>query len=161
MHDPPFLVLDEPTAGLDPQERVAMLNRIGVLARKADKAVVISTHILPDVQVTCETVTILGGGRVLISERLDALNRPTSPSFTVRILGDPELLAEKIRQSDVPVEVHDDGKLRVEGDSPELPQRIWEWARQAGVGIRSLVPAQNTLEEVFLNAVREDRRAHS
>ena len=46
VHDPPFLILDEPTAGLDPDERVAMLHRISLLALRAGKAVLLSTHIL-------------------------------------------------------------------------------------------------------------------
>ncbi len=59
VHDPPLLILDEPTAGLDPDERVAMLHRIRTLARDAGKAVMISTHILPDVRAICDMVVIL------------------------------------------------------------------------------------------------------
>ncbi len=59
VHDPPVLILDEPTSGLDPEERVAMLNRIRRLARDEGKAVVICTHILPDVQAVSDAVVIL------------------------------------------------------------------------------------------------------
>ena len=62
VHDPPFLILDEPTAGLDPDERVSMLHRIGTLAHQSGKAVLLSTHILPDVRAICDQVVILGAG---------------------------------------------------------------------------------------------------
>ena len=88
VHDPPLLILDEPTAGLDPEEREAMLARIRLLAARAGKTVLLSTHILPDVQVTCQDVVILACGRVRVAERLDVLNRPRSPMYRVEVVGD-------------------------------------------------------------------------
>ena len=73
VHDPPLLILDEPTAGLDPEERIAMLSRISILANKHGKTTIVSTHILPDVQAICENVIILSRGRVVIADRLEAL----------------------------------------------------------------------------------------
>ena len=161
VHDPPFLILDEPTAGLDPEERVAMLSRIKVLAQKAGKTTVISTHILPDVQAICSQVAILARGQVVVSERLDVLNQPTSPGLTVRILGDAVQLADRLRRQVAQVTLDDSGTLIVQDDSPHLSERIWALARELDVGIRTLVPAQNSLEEIFMQAVRGDRRANS
>ena len=54
VHDPPFLILDEPTTGLDPDQRESMLRRIGTLASTHGKSVMLSTHILPDVRAVCD-----------------------------------------------------------------------------------------------------------
>ena len=87
VHDPEFLILDEPTSGLDPEERESLLNRIKILAEDSGKSVVISTHILPDVQSICDYALIIAQGRVRLNESLEVLNRPTSPTITVQIEG--------------------------------------------------------------------------
>src|SRR5688500_1878941 len=97
VHDPPVLILDEPTSGLDPEERQVMLNRIRLLARDQGKAVLICTHILPDVQAISDSVVILARGRVQVSERLSILSRPASPSLEVRLLGSSDRFLDRIR----------------------------------------------------------------
>ncbi|HUG89362.1 MAG TPA: ABC transporter ATP-binding protein [Planctomycetaceae bacterium] len=156
VHDPPLLILDEPTAGLDPEERDAMLNRIRILARKHGKAVVLCTHILPDVQAICDAVVILAHGRVRVSERLEVLSRPAAPAFQVRVIGSPDTLVERIRRDGVEVGVADDGTLTVHGTGEVMQGRLWQWARDTGVGIRRLMPARNSMEQIFLEAVRDD-----
>ena len=155
VHDPPVLILDEPTSGLDPEERVVMLNRIRVLARDHGKAVLICTHILPDVQSISDSVVILARGRVQVAERLSELNRPSIPSLEVRLLGSPERFLEAIRGRGVSVETRSDGTFVLSGDPQELAAQTWKVAEQCGVGIRSLTPSRNSLEEIFLKAVRE------
>jgi ABC-2 type transport system ATP-binding protein len=161
VHDPPFLILDEPTSGLDPEEREAMLDRIRVLVRRAGKAALVSTHILPDVQSICDTVIILARGRVRIVERLEVLTRPASPALEVRVFGQPELLAERIRREGVEVRQNPQGALTLVAADEDVARRVWSWAREAGVGIRALTAARNSLEQIFLDAVREDDRADS
>ncbi len=160
VHDPPFLILDEPTAGLDPEEREAMLDRIRVLRTRAGKAVLISTHILPDVQSICDTVIILARGRMRIVERLEVLTRPASPAVEVRVFGQPEPLADRIRRAGIEVRQDPQGTLTLVDADQQAVERVWSWAREAGVGIRALKPARNSLEQIFLEAVREDDRAH-
>ena len=161
VHDPPLLILDEPTSGLDPEEREAMLSRVQVLAGRAGKTVLISTHILPDVQATCDTVIILAKGRVRIGERLEVLSRPASPALHVQVLGQAEKLLERIRHAGIEVQLNPDGTLTLAEADQQVAGRVWGWAREAGVGIRALMPAHNSLEEIFLDAVREDDRADS
>ena len=161
VHDPEFLILDEPTAGLDPEEREAMLNRIRVLATKKGKSVLISTHILPDVQATCDSVIILAKGRVRIGERLEVLSRPASPSYQLRVFGQADPLVDRLKAAGITVRPTADGTLILEGADQQTAQHIWDWAREAGVGIRALVPATNSLEQIFLEAVREGDRADS
>jgi ABC-2 type transport system ATP-binding protein len=158
VHDPPLLILDEPTAGLDPEERVAMLSRVRLLARKMGKTVLISTHILPDVQSICDTVVILAKGRVRIVDSLETLCRPASPVYEVRVFGQASPLVERIQREGLAVAAQPDGTLSLTAD-PGVTERIWDWARETGVAIRSLLPARNSLEQIFLDAVREDAHA--
>lgn len=155
VHDPPVLILDEPTSGLDPEERVIMLNRIRVLARDHGKAVLICTHILPDVQSISDAVVILARGRVKVSQSLAELSRPAVPSLELRLLGAAERCIEQLRSRDVPIESRPDGLFVLRGDPAALAPLVWQVAAECGVGVRSLTPSRNSLEEIFLQAVRE------
>ncbi len=161
VHDPPLLVLDEPTSGLDPEERQKMLARVRVLARRANKAVVISTHILPDVQTVCDRVVILVKGRVRLEESLEVLRRPSSPMMQVRVLGPIDPFLDRLRQENIEAQVLDNGSISLKSPDDRLTDRIWQWARESGVGIRSLEPARNSLEKIFVDAVREGSHANS
>lgn len=161
VHDPPLLILDEPTAGLDPQEREAMLGRVRILAEKMGKSILLSTHILPDVQTICDTVVILAQGRVRMVDRLETLCRPTSPLWHVRVFGQPDRLVSRLRNDGVEVRIDQEGTLSVVAAEETQIPRLWELAREAEVGIRSLTPARNSLEQIFLDAVREEPHADS
>jgi ABC-2 type transport system ATP-binding protein len=71
IHDPPVLVLDEPTIGLDPRQIIEIRKLIRTLA--GDRTVILSTHILPEVSQICEKVVILSSGRIALEERMDSL----------------------------------------------------------------------------------------
>jgi ABC-2 type transport system ATP-binding protein len=155
VHDPPIIILDEPTSGLDPEERDAMLNRIRLLSRDHKKTVLLSTHILPDVQAVSDAVVVLAGGRVRVSDRLEELSRPAAPSIQLRVLGAADQFAELLRREGLTVVPAADGLLSIQGAPERLTSQVWRIARQANVGIRSLTPSHNSLEEIFLRAVRE------
>ena len=160
VHDPPMLILDEPTAGLDPEEREGMLGRIRLLASRAGKAILLSTHILPDVQSTCQHVIIMARGRIRVSERLAVLNQPRFPTVRLDVLGDAAALAARLRAEGVTVMEQATGELRLEGVPPDASGLIWRCAREAGAGLRAIMPAQNSLEHIFLQAVGEQDHAH-
>src|SRR4051812_32117436 len=73
IHDPPVLVLDEPTIGLDPRQITEIRSRIGQLA--GQRTVVLSTHIRPEVSQICEKVVIINDGQVVLEEDMAALTR--------------------------------------------------------------------------------------
>ena len=154
VHDPPVLILDEPTSGLDPEERQVMLNRIRVLAREHGKAVLICTHILPDVQSISDSVVILSHGRVQVSETLAVLNRPATPSLEVRLLGSSDRFVDAVRRREIGVTARNNGSVVLQGLPDELASQVWQAAQECGIGVRSMTPSRNSLEEIFLNAVR-------
>jgi ABC-2 type transport system ATP-binding protein len=76
IHDPPVLILDEPTIGLDPRQIIDIRSLIRTLG--ANRTVVLSTHILPEVSQVCDKVVIINGGRIVLEDQLDNLTRTRS-----------------------------------------------------------------------------------
>jgi len=161
VHDPDLLILDEPTSGLDPEEREAMLNRIQVLSGQMGKAIIVCTHILPDVQAVCERVVILASGRVTLCDNLEALRKSADPAVTVSVHGDMEAFHAAIRQEGQRCEIVSDNKIRVFGVEEQVAGVVWKAAEHTGISIRRMVPSRTSLEEIFLNAVQENRHADS
>lgn len=156
VHDPELLILDEPTSGLDPDERQAMLGRIRDLAESSGKTVLISTHILPDVQAVCDTVVIMVAGRVCLVERLDVLQRPTDPTHHLVVHGDRQPLVSRIVSEGYRIDANGTQRMTVHGMEPAVVEQVWRWAAETGVALRSLRPASNSLEDVFLDAIRRE-----
>ncbi|MFM8704541.1 MAG: ATP-binding cassette domain-containing protein, partial [Planctomycetia bacterium] len=160
VHDPRMVILDEPTNGLDPLERRAMLGRLVTLARDHGKTVLVSTHVLPDVQSICDRVVVLARGRVRLVGAIDALTRPTSPVHRLEGDGPLDQLARLLTARGLPARLAGesasggDGPLLLEPPGPERIGLVWASARDAGVVIRSLEPAHRPLEEVFVDTLR-------
>jgi len=77
------------------------------------------------------------------------------------VLGPAGPLADRMRRERLEVREESSDALAVSAADGAMVQRVWQWAREAGVGIRALVPAQNSLEQIFLDAVREGSHADS
>ena len=162
VHDPELLILDEPTSGLDPEERESMLNRISILAKKFGKSVILCTHILPDVRVVCDNVTILAAGRVRLSAPLEGLLRSPNPSVTLQLTDDDSgELAAALKSRGLRVQVQQNSHLQVTGEASDVGTAIWSAAAECNVTIQNMTPSQSSLEEIFLKAVREERHADS
>jgi ABC-2 type transport system ATP-binding protein len=161
VHDPRLLILDEPTSGLDPEEREAMLNRIRILARQLGKAVILCTHILPDVQVVCDEVAILSRGSVRLSGDLRKLCATRDQSITVHLSGHSEEFVSALRRDGIRAEPLTPRNVRVFGEAGALNAIVWRTASNCDMMIRSIAPSKNSLEQIFLEAVREVRIANS
>ena len=160
VRDPDFLILDEPTAGLDPEERQALLRRVHLLSENHGKAVLICTHILPDVRQVCDKVVILAQGKVRIVETLEVLSRPVSPSLHVHVFGDALPLADELKRRGE--EVKQDGRDRLTvRESDAMPATLWSAAERLGMSLRSLTASRNSLETIFLEAVQGESHADS
>ena len=160
VHDPPLLILDEPTTGLDPDQRVAMLNRIRNLAVKYGKSVILSTHILHDVRTVCDSVIILVGGTLRVVDTLENLSRPIEPTIRVVIVGDASAFIESATKAGYPVRPDEEfGVWCVERIRPGEVDRIWRIAAETNTAIRSLQPAVNSLDKIFMDVAAGKLRA--
>lgn len=161
VHDPPLLILDEPTSGLDPEERDAMLKRIRVLADRHDKSIILCTHILPDVQVVSDSVVIMARGRVCEADTMENLSKADSPAVTVRTVGGHSALRSELESQGLTARDGESGTLIVDGAESETVTAVWNAAGQTNTIVRSLTPAQNSMEAIFLQAVQGDFDADS
>lgn len=161
VHDPDFLILDEPTSGLDPEERESLLNRVKTMARNHGKSILLSTHILPDVQSVCDHVVILARGEIRLNSSFEEINRPKNPSVTLALLDDSPAFLAGLQQRRLAAEKLTSGEWKVTGQDANVASLVWQVAQDSGTAIQSLRPARNSLEEVFLDAVRESSHADS
>lgn len=167
VHNPEYLILDEPTSGLDPEERERLLWRVQFLNREFGMGVLLSTHILPDVQLICDEVAILAGGQVRAHKMLQELQ--TKRQWMVRIdLTDAQQMEDFQRNAerfgfscswDKAAEAF--ALLTDEADLEVVSSRIWELTRDSGVKMRQLFPMEESLEQIFLKTIEGVQHATS
>jgi ABC-2 type transport system ATP-binding protein len=156
VHDPDLLFLDEPTNGMDPQGRQAMLSLISDLGN-AGISVLLSSHLLPDVERVCQRVLIMGGGEVLTAGKIEEMNKPHPTFYTVDFTGDSEALRGQLAQRKVSILGHTDSQLNVELPAEGTQGAVLEAARDAGAKLRGLHPKRSSLEETFMAAIQRQR----
>ena len=151
VHSPDLVLLDEPASGLDPDGREDMLNLINRLS-DFGMSVVFSSHVLSDIERTCDWVVMLNEGRLLRNEPLAEIQ--ASNAVRVEVLDDPAPLAEALTTRGASVSVADRTLEVVMDGEADLFVMIRDILADTGVGLRSLGAKQATLEDVYL-AVEE------
>ncbi len=162
VHDPEVLVLDEPTVGLDPVQIAEIRELIRELGR--ERTVVLSSHILPEVQLLCSRVLVMAKGRVVaedtpaaLSDRLQAGRR-----LKLQVQGDIARAEEVVRSVPGVTRTEIQGDALIVDAAPEVevrPDLFWRLA-EAKLPLLQLTPVAMTLEQIFLELVtREDGHA--
>src|SRR5271167_662703 len=103
VHDPPVLLLDEPTSGMDPAGREAMLDLLLKLGKDHGKAILLSTHLLGDIDKVCDAVVILHQGRILCQGPVEELCRRRQDRYRLHIQGDPNGFLDDLRLDGVEI----------------------------------------------------------
>jgi ABC-2 type transport system ATP-binding protein len=151
--EPQVLLLDEPASGVDPQGRIDLKNILRRLSAEG-KTILISSHILAEMNEFCTSVAIMERGRLVVSGRIDEVNARImgDSSLSVEVLGDPatflRILAEDGRAG--PVEARGNAlEFRFRGDAEAASDLL---ARLVGAGVRvaSFARRKDNLEELFL-----------
>lgn len=158
VHGPHILFLDEPTNGLDPKGRMEMLELIRDLALRKDVNVVLSSHLLRDVEETCRSVVMLSHGKVVGQGSIEALKGASGELFEVRLKADSDQLAgftEALSARGCAAAAGQDGMLDVSMRDGMGSEAIFEAASASRAQVRHLVRKQPTLEDVFARAVGE------
>lgn len=152
VHDPDLFLFDEPTAGLDPEGRSEMLTLLRAIARMEGKNLLVSSHLLPDVEDICQHVVIINDGRVIAGGPLDVLLAGGMNTLHVRIRGEPDDFVAALREKGLAAEAQP-GVIEVPREVG-AEGAIFESALAAGVQVRYLGVAARSLEEVFLQIVK-------
>ncbi len=157
VHDPDLLFLDEPTNGMDPKGRDEMLELIRDLAHNKGVNLILSSHLLPDVEFTCDRVVVMDKGSIAAAGPIEALKGPAGRVYELRIKGDNGAFTAVLRREGYECHDTDDDVMRVfvPGTLDEGPRVLFQLAAREGAQIRHLRPSVPTLEDVFARAVGE------
>jgi ABC-2 type transport system ATP-binding protein len=161
LHRPRILFLDEPTAGLDPQSRIALWEILAEL-HDAGQTILLTTHYMEEADQLSDRVAIMDHGRLLALDTPAGLKRSVEADTIVRVTatGDPDALARHLEKLDGVSGVHNvDGTmvLNVRGASGVLP-RVVQHVEAGGFGLTDLSSAEPTLETVFIELTGKDLR---
>jgi len=157
VHDPDLLFLDEPTNGMDPKGRDEMLELIRDLAHNKGVNLILSSHLLPDVEYTCDHVVVIDKGQVTANGPIDDLKGPAGRVYELRIKGDTPHFIDVLRGQGYECHDTDEDIMRVfvPGTSDEGARILFTLAAREGAQVRHLRPSVPTLEDVFARAVGE------
>jgi ABC-2 type transport system ATP-binding protein len=152
VHDPELLLLDEPTNGLDPKGRKHMLELVHDLGHAQKKSILLCSHLLPDVERTCERVVVIHKGRIRSTGSIAELTRSEGSWVEVEAEGDVPALRARLAGDGFELEDIGPSRLRVRTHAAD-GDRLFELAEAAGASVTELTPERSTLEEVFVEAL--------
>ena len=152
IHDPPYLIMDEPTDGLDPNQKQAVRRLIASMAE--DKAIILSTHILEEVESMCNRVAIIARGKILVDESPDDLRKRHRNHNAIRISvadADTRQVVETLGNLEAVGEVVENhgGILAIPARGETIEKLILSTAHEGGWNLTSFEKAPTRLDEVF------------
>ena len=157
LHDPKLLLLDEPTNGLDPDGRIEVLNLVRDIALRPGVSVILSSHLLPDVQHVCEQVVMIDKGRVVQSGAIQALTPRQVNHYELRFRDNDDVCIAAMRAAGhACLRLHPANTWLVQCSGADGVKDLFEIAARCDTQIRHFQPARYSLESVFLQAVGKE-----
>ncbi len=154
VHDPELVFLDEPTNGLDPSGQAHILNLIERIWKESGISVILSSHLLHDVDRICDQIVIIAQGRVLVHDRLEELKRRRQPVAELVVAGEAATLAEAFTRHGWASEVLSNGHVKVAHGQDSLNPLISR-LRELGVAPLEIKASPNALHELFMQALQD------
>ncbi len=151
IHSPAVVILDEPTVGLDPiqiREIRSLIRELG-----GEHSVILSTHILPEVQAVCDRVQIINKGKLVMADTIAGLQlRMQASSLTIGLRNPPAIAALQALENIKNVEDLSEGRFRLHYLPNHNPaEQLADLAVRSGWGLRELIPERMSLEEIFVD----------
>ncbi len=147
VHDPAFVFLDEPTAGLDPAGREDMLALIRKTHREFGISVLFSSHLMADIERTCDRIVVLQGGRLVQSGEVGQFTRETETVF-IEVDNNRERLVAALETRGVVVTIDHTG-LTIEGPDESVYDHVRDALVEAQAPLRRMAPRRRALTELF------------
>ncbi len=157
VHDPKLLLLDEPTNGMDTNGREEMLLLVKDISADKGIDVLLSSHLLPDVESTCQTVLGLSNGSLAVQGKIDELRKKDIRAFDLKIIGDRNDYVAALQRHQYQTELRPDGHVLVTTEMPNSTDGdlFFKIAHETGVQLRQLVEVQHSLEDIFAEVMYE------
>ena len=157
VHGPKLLFLDEPTNGLDPQGRDEMLALIRDVSHAKGLSVVVSSHLLPDIEKTCDHVVVMKTGQIKQQGPIGALRETRNPQYEVELRVFDEKFVDAVAKRGGQMVYRQGSRLRFEfapsATEGGVGMLLFQAARESGAQVRGFHPAQRSLEDVFMEAI--------
>ena len=153
VHGPKLIFLDEPTNGLDPPARRRMIRLIHEMIDSGTMHVLLCSHLLGDVEETCEEVLILKQGRIVHHSNLAEERLANKRFVEIETAGDPNGFGEMLAGLGCPCVVDVKGRFKLELPADFDMRRIYRFAADRDLQLRRVSYRQDTLEEIFLKAM--------
>jgi ABC-2 type transport system ATP-binding protein len=150
IHDPDVLILDEPTSGLDPNQLLDIRNLITSLGKQ--KTVILSTHIMQEVEAICDRVIIINKGKIVADDRTDRIQQLTSRESALEVEFESATDINRLRQIPGVKRVQEAGKnkyMLYSDSNNDLRSTLFEFAVANNLKILTLQRSESSLEEIF------------
>jgi len=152
VHDPEIVFLDEPINGLDFKGQVQLFELVESLWKVHGISIVLSSHLLQDVDRICEQIVIIARGRVLVHDRLEQLKARRRGQAEIVVAEGHQDLLEALRRRQWPCELMPNGHIKVEHQADNL-NPVLLLMREMRLAPLEIIPSPNALEETFLQAL--------
>jgi len=156
VHDPRLIFLDEPTSGLDPNGRREILELIIDISSKKNIQVLISSHILSDIESTCNYVVILNKGQLAAQGKISELKQINYCLFELKVSGETENFFKKLKDLECQIDKTEDGMLKIYMPPKISSQELFRIGAEENIQIRHFVRSESSLEDLFANVVGVD-----
>ena len=149
VHDPEILICDEPTNGLDQKAREFMLQTLRRTVSEGDRSVLMSSHVMDDVQAVCDRIVMIHKGKIVVQSRIDELAKQVDREIEISIWGGASRMQAALEGRGF--EVRRLGRvIRVDRVDDNTTFVILEAAAEAGVQVRQMQEYEPDLEDIFL-----------
>lgn len=151
IHDPAILILDEPTSGLDPNQIIEIRNLISEVGK--EKTVLLSTHIMQEVEAICDRIIIINNGKIIADDSIDSIISKTQDQYITIVVefnkAPNQKQLEEINLVDKVAKIDDKNWLIQSLSSEDIRQNIFNFAVKSNLAVLSMQKKEKSLEEVF------------
>lgn len=156
VHDPRVLLLDEPTNGLDLKGREEMLALIADIWKNKGINVILSSHLLFDVERTCESIVLINAGSVVAQGKIQEMKSATGNVFEVKVKGNLTAFVQTLETAGCQLASLSFGEFKVQTPPGYSAEQLVRAAVESNVQLRRFLPAKSTLEDLFMRLLKEE-----